>query len=148
MSDDYGYMISCPFCGSEDVCKHLVASFDHENAAIGGGLFSTREEELRSVVRSGFDAVLAAHGESVAWNQGQEFAEAWDDFVDRRNDGDEDPLDSGMLARLLDTLLQTTKAESDGRADLTAFYSRRPQAIYEQVVANFHKACAAVRAKT
>lgn len=147
MCDGYDYIVSCPICGDEDVCKHLVASFDHENAAIGGGLFSDREDDLRSIVRLGFDAVLAAHGESVAWNQGRVFEEAWDDFITRRNDGEADPLDIGTLARLLDSLLQNTKAESDGRADLTAFYSRRPQTIYDSVVADFRKACSNARTK-
>jgi len=147
MRDDFDYIVSCPFCHSEDVCKHLVASLDFGNAAIGGGFCFDREDDLSAIVRSGFEAVVTSLGESIAWARDREFDNAWDDFITRRNAGERDPLDRGALVHLLHSLLRNTDAEWDCGVGLTAFYSQERRAIYDQVVADFRKACADARAK-
>lgn len=145
--DDFDDEVTrCPFCEKPE-CAHIVAAFDHENAEIGGGLFSDRQSELLAIVKEGFESVLASHGESVAWGGHSDFEDLWNDFLDSRAAGYEEPFDAGIFAHLLDKLLRDTDAVSEGESAVVAFYDRRPQAVYEQVVATIRKACAAARAK-
>jgi hypothetical protein len=132
--EDFGEEFLCPFCGSEDECEHLVAAFDHENASIGGGVFFDRESEITDMVRTGFFELLAARGEKIEWQGRDEFDELWADFLSRRDDPDEEPLDPGLVAHLLDDLLRDTDAICVGEDPVVAFFDRNPGKVYGQVL--------------
>ena len=142
MSEDE---IGCPFCDKANGCRHLVASFDHENAEIGGGVFFDREAEVSGVLLEEIEALFAACGESVIWESGSAFEDVWNDFLCRREDDTEEPLDSGVVAHLLDVLLQHTEAISEGDDNVVAFYDPKPSAIYEKVIKAIRRACIAAR---
>lgn len=135
MSDDDE--IRCPFCDEADGCKHLVASFDHENAAIGGGLFCDREEKLAALIREHF----VARSRTSEWRGPSAFAELWEDFRQQP----EEPLDSGLLAHLLDRLLRDTDAICEGEEGVVAFFDPKPEAVYAKVVKAVQRACEAPR---
>lgn len=67
MSDEED--VVCPFCQKAEGCKHLVASFDHGNAEIAGGIFFDREEEIAERVRKGCEGLFDSRGASVDWGQ-------------------------------------------------------------------------------
>lgn len=143
--NEYEEEIQCPFCDKADGCKHLVTSFDHENGAIGGGLFFNHEAEMHTLVAQELDALFAARGESVDWSKFPDFEELWNDFVSRKESLDESPLDPGAFAQLLDALLRGTDAISEGEDGVTAFFDRKPKRVYEQVVAEIRRACRSQR---
>jgi hypothetical protein len=140
--EDFGEEFLCPFCGSEDECEHLVAAFDHENASIGGGLFSDRESEITDIVRTGFFELFAAQGEQADWHGHDAFDELWADFMSRRDEPDEEPLDPGLVAHLLDELLRDTDAICVGEEPVVAFFDRNPGKAYERVLTAIGKAFA------
>lgn len=142
MNDDkyYGYTEPCPFCGEFDGCKHLVASFDHENSAISGGIFYEREEEVAALLRDEVAALFAACGEAVSWTKGSVFTELWEDFLSRRESEEEDPLDSGLVAALLEELLRDSDAISVGEDEAVAFFDRTPKKVFDKVVEGIRRA--------
>ncbi len=121
-----GSDIRCPICGEFDGCKHLVASFDHENAAIADGIFFEREAEVTQLLCERFAAVDPESG----WNAPPDFVELWESFVDQPDE----PLDSGLVARLLDDLLRGTDAICEEDGGVVAFFDRNPASIYGKVV--------------
>ncbi len=143
MNDDeyYGYTESCPFCGEFDGCKHLVASFDRENSAIGGGIFYDREGEITTLLRDQFAALFAGCGKAASWTQGSAFAEVWEDFLSRRGSEEEEPLDSGLVAALLEDLLRDSDAISMGEDAVVAFFDHNPKKVFDKVVEGIRRAC-------
>jgi hypothetical protein len=137
--------IGCPFCKSTDGCSHLVASFDHENASVAGGLFFDRESEITDMVRAGFCDLFAARGEQADWHGQDAFDELWADFMSRRDDPDEEPLDPGLVAHLLDELLRDTDAICVGEDAVVAFFDRNPGNMYGRVLTEIGKAFASAR---
>ncbi len=136
MNDDEDYgdgEICCPFCDEADGCKHLVAAFDHENAVIGGGIFVDREVEITNLIRERLIAIGPASG----WKPPSEFSELWADFQSQPDE----PMDSGILAHLLDALLRDTDAIREGGEGVVAYFDRKPANVFEQVVKAIHKAC-------
>jgi len=136
MHDDEYYgdgEICCPFCDAADGCKRLVVSFDHENAAIGGGIFLDREDEITNLIRERLKAIDPTSG----WKPPSEFTELWADFQSQSDE----PMDSGILAHLLDDLLSNTDAIREGGEGVVAYFDRKPAMVFEQVVKAIHKAC-------
>jgi len=131
MSDDTE--ICCPFCDSAEGCKHLVASFDHENAAIGGGICFDREEEVSQLIRHR----LIAIGPTSNWEEPPDFADLWESYAEQPGE----PLDSGLVAQLLDALLRSTDAICEEDGGVVAFFDRKPANIYDEVVRAIHRAC-------
>jgi len=131
MSDDAD--ICCPFCDAADGCKHLVASFDHENAAIGGGVFLDHEDEVAQLIRHR----LIAIGSTSDWEAPPDFVDLWESFVQQPRD----PLDSGLVALLLDALLRSTDAICEEDSGVVAFFDRKPATVYDEVVRVIQRAC-------
>lgn len=126
--------IRCPFCKKADGCKHLLAAFDHGNAEIAGGILFDREEQITELVRKGFEALFVSRGPSVDWGHAPDFKALWEDCVWRRDNPEEEPLDSGLLALLLDDLLGDTDAIREEDGDVAAFFDPKPGKVCEQVV--------------
>jgi hypothetical protein len=131
MSDDAE--ICCPFCDSADGCKHLVASFDQENVAIGGGVFLDREEELLRVLGERFANV----GPTSDWEPPPEYDELWESYVEQP----EEPLDAALVAQLLDALLRDADMISEDDGGIVVFFDRKPAKVYDAIVKAIQKAC-------
>lgn len=130
MSDDSD--VRCPICGKSDVCKHLVASFDHENAMVAGGIVFEREAEITQLLCERFGAI----DPESDWDAPPEFVELWESFVDQPDE----PLDSGLVARLLDDLLRGTDAICEEDGGVVAFFDRNPASIYSRLVEAMQRA--------
>jgi hypothetical protein len=136
MDDDEYYgeaEICCPFCGKADDCKHLVAALDHENAAIGGGVFFDREVEITKLIHDRFIAIGPASG----WKPPRAFVDLWGEFQAQPEEG----LDTGPLTHLLDDLLGDTDAIREGGEGVVAYFDRKPAKVFEQVVKAIQQAC-------
>jgi hypothetical protein len=131
MSDELE--ICCPFCDSADGCKHLVASFDHENVAIGGGVFLDHEDEVSQLIRRR----LIAIGPTSGWEAPPDFVDLWESFIEQPGE----PLDSGLSAQLLDALLRSTDAICEEDGGVVAFFDRKPANVYDEVVRAIQRAC-------
>jgi hypothetical protein len=138
--DDYEGEIRCSFCDEPNTCKHLVAAIDFENAALDGYL-SNHVEDLGQLVEGFFQQLVASRGEAVDWEHASEFSDIWEDYLLRRQDPEETPLDSGLLIGLIDSLLQNTDAIAERSDAVVAYFDRRPKQAHEAVVRQIHKAC-------
>jgi hypothetical protein len=141
MSDDEDDESRCPFCKEADGCKHLVAVFVRGDSAIGGGIFYEREEEFTALLRDEVAAMFATCGKAAAWTAGSAFAELWNDFLSRRESEEEEPLDSGLIAALLEDLLRDSDAISVGEDAVVAFFDRNPKKLFDKVVEGICRAC-------
>jgi len=126
MSDDEDDVIRCPFCDATDGCNHLVASLDHENAAIGGGVCLDREEEITTLIHEQFIAIGPASDRMPP----RDFTELWSDFQSQPDE----PLDCGLVAHLLDDLLANTEAIREENEGVVAYFDRKPAKVVEEVL--------------
>ena len=133
MNDDEDAEIRCPFCDATDGCNHLVASLDHENAAIGGGVCLDREEEITTLIHERFITIGPASDRTPP----HVFTELWSDFQLQPDE----PLDCGLVAHLLDDLLANTEAIREENEGVVAYFDRKPAKVVEEVLKAIQQAC-------
>jgi len=143
--EDAGQPVTCPFCGQDDVCSHMLAVVDKSIVECRHGRFSNYFGKFLTLLEDAFAEAMEA-GDPVDWGD-ELIREMWSDSVD---DYDNDPNGiaiNGFLAmRLLVSLFQ----ESDGveysgntydgggpglSSALSVFYAEDPEAVCNQVMA-------------
>jgi len=143
--EDAGQAVTCPFCGQDDVCDHLLAVVDKSIVECRHGRFTNYFANFLTLLEDAFAEAMEA-GDLGDWGD-ELIREMWRDSVDDcDNDPDGIAINGFLAMRLLVSLLQ----ESDGveysgntydgggpglSSALSVFYAEDPEAVCNQVMA-------------
>ena len=118
--DRHLYDLSCPYCGSDGDCTHLLALIDPQNYSLGGRA-SGLDREFSHRIQSSFLPRLSEGETGLQWDS-EEVTELWEWASSNWSEGDvEVEIDEDVLFRLLSAALEKFASHVDYGSILEGF---------------------------
>jgi hypothetical protein len=146
-NEDTGEEITCPHCGSDEKCAHLLILLDLTFGECMGGYAFNRYDEFEKIVQEAFvDLLEGGAAESISWSN-PEIAELWSHAMEQYNPGDGEvwlysvPLNS-LISEVLSARHDAVHGVSDdasGGSVLVVFYVLEPQKALEAALSDLRR---------
>ena len=142
--EDTGEAIRCPYCETEDWCKHYFAAIDRSFLECSGGYARERFDELSKLIEAAFRKHLQSKQKPTIKWEDYHLQDLWDN-VETESGGNEVYLDGSMLIELIVELFgEADTVELDGVEDdgpglcsaMSIFYAEDAKKAFDQALAD------------